>query len=78
MNMAASAFPTSLPGFQRLFPDDAACAAYLEDTRWPDGFTCDRVNGFHDGLPRKSKPNRSGLDLSDWVLPTHRSVTPWW
>jgi flavin reductase (DIM6/NTAB) family NADH-FMN oxidoreductase RutF len=23
-------FPESLPGFQRLFPDDAACAAYLE------------------------------------------------
>jgi len=32
-------FPTSLPGFQQLFPDDAVCAAYLEDTRWPDGFT---------------------------------------
>ena len=23
-------FPKSLPEFQRLFPDDAACAAYLE------------------------------------------------
>ena len=23
-------FPHSLPEFQRLFPDDAACAAYLE------------------------------------------------
>jgi len=23
-------FPTSLPDFQRLFPDDAACATYLE------------------------------------------------
>ena len=23
-------FPRSLPEFQRLFPDDAACAAYLE------------------------------------------------
>jgi hypothetical protein len=33
-------FPTSLPGFQQMFPDEHACAAYLEDVRWPDGFTC--------------------------------------
>jgi hypothetical protein len=28
-------FPTSLPEFQRVFPDDAACASYLEAIRWP-------------------------------------------
>lgn len=33
-------FPASLPEFQRLFPDDAACVAYLERSRWSDGFTC--------------------------------------
>lgn len=33
-------FPTTLPEFQRVFPDDAACAAYLESVRWPDGFVC--------------------------------------
>jgi len=33
-------FPTSLPDFQKLFPDDAACAAYLEKVRWEHGFTC--------------------------------------
>ena len=33
-------FPHSLPEFQRLFPDDAACAAYLEKARWGDGFAC--------------------------------------
>jgi transposase-like protein len=33
-------FPRSLPEFQRLFPNDAACAAYLERTRWRDGFAC--------------------------------------
>ena len=27
-------FPQSLPEFQRLFSDDAACAAYLERARW--------------------------------------------
>ncbi len=33
-------FPTSLPQFQRLFPDDTACAHYLEQIRWGAGFTC--------------------------------------
>ena len=34
------AFPRSLPEFQRLFPDEAACASYLEHARWSDGFMC--------------------------------------
>lgn len=33
-------FPKSLPDFMRLFPDDAACAAYLERVRWAKGFAC--------------------------------------
>ncbi len=33
-------FPHSLPEFQRLFPDDRACAAYLERSRWRNGFVC--------------------------------------
>lgn len=33
-------FPRSLLEFQRGFPDDAACAAYLTAARWPDGFVC--------------------------------------
>ena len=33
-------FATSLPAFQRMFPDEGACAAYVEDVRWPDGFVC--------------------------------------
>ena len=33
-------FPKSLPDFQRLFPDDAACAKYLETIRFRDGFVC--------------------------------------
>ncbi len=37
-------FPTSLPEFQRLFPRDAACAAYLERVRWRDGFICPSCN----------------------------------
>lgn len=34
------AFPKSLPQFQKLFPNDAACADYLERTRWAKGFAC--------------------------------------
>lgn len=33
-------FPRSLPEFQRLFPDEAACASYLECARWGSGFVC--------------------------------------
>ena len=33
-------FPRSLLEFQRRFADEAACAAYLAQTRWPDGFVC--------------------------------------
>ncbi len=35
-------FPRSLAEFQRLFPDDATCAACLEGFRWGDGFACPR------------------------------------
>lgn len=35
-------FPGSLPEFQHLFPDEAACAAYLEHARWSNGFICPR------------------------------------
>ena len=33
-------FPTTLAEFQRVFPDEVACAKYLEHLRWPHGFTC--------------------------------------
>ena len=31
--------PQSLLEFQRMFPDEPECAAYLEAIRWPNGFT---------------------------------------
>lgn len=30
----------SLTEFQEAFPDEASCAAFLFDRRWPDGFVC--------------------------------------
>jgi hypothetical protein len=35
-----TAFPRSLIEFQQRFADAAACAAYLREARWPDGFVC--------------------------------------
>ena len=32
--------PNSLLAFQHMFPDDDACAAWLIEMRWPDGFVC--------------------------------------
>lgn len=37
-------FPTSLPEFQKVFPNDSACADYLEKLRWPTGFECPKCN----------------------------------
>jgi transposase-like protein len=41
-------FPTTLPEFQRVFPDEAACAKYLEHLRWPHGFTCTKCGNSGD------------------------------
>lgn len=35
-----SEVPMSLLEFQRRFPDEAACAAWLVEARWPSGFRC--------------------------------------
>lgn len=40
-----SDFPRSLIDFQQRFPDEAACAAYLETSRWPNGFACPSCGG---------------------------------
>ena len=43
-------FPTSLPAFERRFPDEAACAEWLLERRWGSGFTCPECG--HDGYWR--------------------------
>ncbi len=40
-----AAFPRSLIEFQQRFPDEAACAAYLREARWPGGFVCPACGG---------------------------------
>ena len=47
-------FPTSLVDFQRRFPDEASCAAWLFEARWPTGFRCPACD--HDkGWPHGGK-----------------------
>ena len=45
-------FPESLIAFQRMFPDDDACAAWLVSVRWPDGFTCPACDHGHGWVLR--------------------------
>src|SRR5271166_5652035 len=35
----------SLTEFQKEFPDEASCAAFLSKRRWPDGFVCPSCGG---------------------------------
>ena len=55
LDRADHPFPHSLPEFQRLFPDDAACAAYLEKARWGDGSPLRRA-----GSRKSSSTDKSG------------------
>jgi len=49
-------FPRSLPEFQRQFPDEAACAAYLERARWSDGFICLRCGTIGEPYRYSARP----------------------
>jgi hypothetical protein len=42
---AMTDFPRSLLEFQQRFPDEAACAGYLRQLRWPEGFVCPACGG---------------------------------
>lgn len=50
-------FPGSLPEFQQLFPDDLACAAYLEAIRWPEGFVCQWCGEAGEPYRFKARPH---------------------
>ncbi len=50
-----SDYPRSLIDFQRRFPDEAACAAWLAELRWPDGFRCPAC-GHGDAWALRCKP----------------------
>lgn len=49
-------FPQSLPEFQRLFPTEAACASYLEHTRWRNGFVCTQCGAIGEPYRIATRP----------------------
>jgi Transposase zinc-ribbon domain len=53
---AALPFPRSLPEFQRLFPNDAACAEYLEKVRRERGFVCPRCEASGEPFHISTRP----------------------
>src|SRR5271163_2098293 len=79
-------FPRSLPEFQCLFPDDAACAAYLEKARWRDGFVCPHCRAAGEpfrfanrpGVLRCRRCRRDvGLTVGTVMERTHTPLTVW-
>ncbi len=52
--MPRQPYPRNVADFNRMFPDEDACVAYLAACRWPDGLRCPRCG--HDeafALPRR-------------------------
>lgn len=54
----ADKFPESLPGFQKMFPDDTACARYLEAIRWRDGFKCPKCGATAEPFRFAARPHQ--------------------
>jgi len=79
-------FPQSLPDFQHLFPDDAACASYLEKARWGDGFTCQHCGVIKEPYRFESKPGvlrcracgkNTGLTVGTVMERIHTPLSTW-
>jgi len=47
--------PTTLPAFQRMFPNEDACREYLFKVRWPDGFVCPKCGSRQAWLRRDGR-----------------------
>jgi len=78
--MPRPSFPRTIFEFQEWFPDEAACAKFLIESRWPDGFVCPRC-GFNEyfWLPKRTllQCKQCGYQASpttDTVM--HRSRMP--
>lgn len=84
--MSRLPFPKSLPDFQRLFPNDAACAKYLEQTRWDDGFACPSCNVKGEPFRFDARPGvlrcrscrkDASLTAGTVMERTHTSLSTW-
>ena len=79
-------FPDSLPEFQHLFPDEAACAAYLERARWSDGFICPHCGGADEPRHISTRPKvlrcrhcrrDTSLTVGTVMERTHTPLSTW-
>src|SRR5271170_3333977 len=83
---AALPFPQSLPEFQRLFPDDMACAEYLETLRWEDGFVCPHCGVTGEPFRIATRPGvltcrkcrrQTGLTVGTVMERSHTPLSTW-
>jgi ribosomal protein L37AE/L43A len=51
--VARPGFPRAIVEFQGRFPDEAACRAYLFESRWPRGYRCPRCGGGEVGVEHR-------------------------
>jgi ISXO2-like transposase domain/Transposase zinc-ribbon domain len=79
-------FPKSLRDFQRLFPDDDACARYLEGAKWPKGFVCPhcgekgepfRLATRTSVLTCRACRKQTSLTVGTVMQRTHTPLTTW-
>jgi hypothetical protein len=79
-------FPTSLPEFQRVFPNDRACATYLERLRWPEGFACPKCGVVGEPYRFAARPGvmrcrscKANVSLTAGTVmhDTHLALTRW-
>lgn len=79
-------FPKSLRDFQRLFPDDNACAQWLEHAKWPKGFECphchERGEPFRMAtrktvLTCRKCRKQTSLMVGTVMARTHSPLTTW-
>ncbi len=79
-------FPQSLPEFQKIFPDEAKCAAYMEKTRWGHGFVCPHCHAIGEpfriatrpGVLRCRKCRRdTGLTVGTVMERSHMPLSTW-
>ena len=79
-------FPQSLPEFQGLFPDDRACAAYLEKARWGAGFTCPHCQEVGEPFRIATRPGvltcrkcrrQTGLTVGTVMERSHTPLSTW-
>jgi transposase-like protein len=79
-------FPASLPEFQQFFPDDAACAKYLEKARWPQGFTCPHCGAVAEPFRLANRPGilacrscrrQTGLLVGTVMERSHTPLSTW-